>query len=155
MAKFLHEKIDGRDNGWWKIDGDRLVNRVGGWHPYKPEEDEEIIECEGWNELEGKIDYSYLLKPNSRNGWLDRGGNYYGCNYSDHDILAQKVLKKSEIELENLGWVKIGGYTEEKEVYWDVRRHRLTEQQIKYLVDNYWDCKQIRMICKLYGEEFI
>ena len=41
MSLFLHEKVNGHDNGWWEIVGDKLVNLYGGYHYYHPKDDDE------------------------------------------------------------------------------------------------------------------
>ena len=142
MPKFLHEYSrysNGLivDNGWWKIseNGKYLKNRCGGYHSYIPREDDVICEANGWDDL----DYSYLLQPNSKYGWIDRDGKFYGCDYTHHSALAERVLKKSERELEKLGWIKVfadfnGG------IAWYIDfdqgiRGRVTEAQVKTLID--------------------
>ena len=112
MAKFLHEYIryaDGsvKENGWWKIDGNRLVNRFGGNHEYEPHQSDEIVEAADFNDLTDKVDYSYLLSPDSPYGWIDLEGNFYGCNYTEHSTLAYCYFKSSERELEMKGYVKV------------------------------------------------
>ena len=40
-------------------------------------------------------------------GWVAPDGTYYGCNYHQHDKQAQFIHKKTERELEQLGYIKI------------------------------------------------
>ena len=108
--RFLHEFLrysngEVRDNGWWKIseDGTKLINRCGGHHSYTPNENDIICEVESWDDL----DYSFLLKDESPYGWIDRNGRYYGCDYEDHDDIAEYVLKKTSRQLETEGWIKV------------------------------------------------
>lgn len=136
--KFLFEKqqyADGivRDNGWWRISGDRLYNRCGGSHDYVPHDDDIICEANDWDEL----DYSYLLKPESKYGWIDRNGRFYGCNYEEHDDIAELVLHKSSRQLETEGWIKIyASFTHDIEAYIDDKWRRLiTPEQIQTLSD--------------------
>ncbi len=110
MAKFLREKkvySNGRieDNGWWEIQGDRLVNCNGGWHDYIPNSDDEIVEVDDIKEL----DFSYLLNPNSTYGWIAPDGTFYGCSSYEHDMIARMVLKfdEGEWEAEERGYIKI------------------------------------------------
>jgi hypothetical protein len=42
----------------------------------------------------------------SRNGWIDREGKYYPCDYSGHIDLAMR-LNDGEHKLELLGWIKV------------------------------------------------
>ena len=131
MPKFLHEYVkyrDGstKDNGWWRIDGDKLVNSAGGWHTYHPSPDDEIVEADGWSDL----DYSYLIDNTQTTGWVSPEGDFYGCKYMNHSVVANMVLKSSECLLELAGWVKIGWYNGN---YYAYVRHFPTEAQQKVL----------------------
>lgn len=42
-----------------------------------------------------------------KTGWLDRQGNFYGCDYQHHSAQAEYVHKSSERQLELAGWVKL------------------------------------------------
>jgi len=106
--KFLHEYCKGRDgtlydNGWWEINGNRLYNVNGGWHDYNPSPDDIIIEVNGWND----IPMDYLLNDSAVTGWVAPDGKFYGCEPEDHILIAEHVLKSSEMMLENRGYVKI------------------------------------------------
>lgn len=106
--KFLHEFIkysngEVEDNGWWEIQGNKLVNRMGGWHDYSTAEDDIIVEAESWD----RLDWSCLIKPDSPYGWIDLDGVFYGCDYHDHDSLARLYFKSDERTLEMIGFVKI------------------------------------------------
>lgn len=147
--KFLHEFLkygDGtkRDNGWWKIsaDGTNLLNEVGGYHPYIPCPDDIIAEADSWDDL----DYSYLLKPDSSYGWIDRDGKFFGCDYSGHRDIAERILHSSERALEMQGWIKIYRDFDGKTTWfieWDYcHSGGITEAQEKTLEEkglkNYW-----------------
>ena len=139
--KFLHEfSRYGNgvvlDNGWWKIseNGKYLENRSGGYHGYTPREDDIIVEVDDWDDL----DYSYLLKPDSPYGWIDRDGKFYGCDYRHHNALAIYVFRKDDEEdLIREGWVKVYRDFQGKIcAYYDWSlgvRGRLTEAQEKTL----------------------
>lgn len=108
MAKFLleyQEQGDGtyRPNGWWQIEGDKLVNRVGGYHDYTPAEDDVISEVDSFDDL----DYSYMLDVDSPYGWIDLDGTWYGCAYSEHSEVAKRVLHSNDLQLESEGWIKV------------------------------------------------
>ncbi len=136
--KFLHEFLrysDGSitDNGWWKIseDGTKLLNRCGGYHSYEPSEGDIICEEDSWNDL----DYSYLIKNESPYGWIDRNGKYYGCEYADHDNIAEFVFNKTSWQLECEGWIKVyRGFARERETYInDKWSHLVTPEQLQTL----------------------
>ncbi len=96
MLKFLHEIInlpngEKIDNGWWQIDGKLLVNIRGAHHEYIPNEDDIIVEAESWEDIGCK----FLLVPDSRFGWVDPDGNFYGCEFSDHSLIARLVFKSN------------------------------------------------------------
>jgi len=46
---------------------------------------------------------------NARNGWVDREGRLFPCNYMEHILLGQ-LLGSEEQALEKRGWVKITDY---------------------------------------------
>lgn len=132
MPKFLHEYLEYPcglkiDNGWWKIENNYLYNRAGGSHSYVPNENDIIAEVNDWDDL----DYSYLLKPDSEYGYIDREGNFYGCDYHEHSDIAELYLKTTERELEEKGWIKIYRSHNHKTTYY--YEHNLTEAQIKTL----------------------
>lgn len=131
MLKFLHEFIrlpndDVVDNGWWEINGNLLVNMFGGRHDYDPSDDDIIVEADGWED----IDCSFLLVPDSRFGWVDPDGIFYGCEYTNHRLIARYIFGMDEFTLEKTH-VKIYGYGSSVEAY--TQRPFLTEQQFKTL----------------------
>ncbi len=91
------------DNGWWRIDGNMLVNPCGGFHIYIPSPDDEIIEADDWNDITRLT----VRDDSQTTGWLSPDGEFYGCKYSEHADLAECYIGKTERELEILGWVKI------------------------------------------------
>jgi hypothetical protein len=48
----------------------------------------------------GMNDYSY------KNGFIDREGTFYGCNFAQHSRLLF-AIGKDDVEVEKLGWIKI------------------------------------------------
>lgn len=130
MPRFLHELIrlpndDVADNGWWKIDDNRLENMFGGRHDYILNDDDIIVEAGGWED----IAFNFLV-PNSRFGWVDPDGIFYGCKYTDHRMIARYIFGMDEFTLEKTH-VKIYGYGSSVEAY--TQRPFLTEQQVKTL----------------------
>lgn len=119
MPYFLHEYCryrDGvkKDNGYWEIKSDktpseligeivRVENAVGGFHEYPITQDDEIIFANDRKEL----NYSHLLDPNSKYGWLAPDGTFYGCKYMEHEDVAYFILHGSSCDLEEKGYVKI------------------------------------------------
>ena len=107
MPKFLHEykKFDNGtkiDNGYWEIEGDKLVNRFGGWHHYEPSDGDEVIEGE-WETV-----IPLMVRDDSQmTGWIAPDGTFYGCCPQDHADLATYILKQEETTLENTGYIKI------------------------------------------------
>lgn len=108
MKKYLFEYTKLQDgtvkpNGWWEIDGNRLVNPAGGYHLYVPSPDDKIVEAESFFDL----DHSYLLDSDSEYGWISPEGQFYGCDYHCHEDVAQYIFGVPSNELEEMGWVKI------------------------------------------------
>lgn len=132
--KFLHEFLkcgDGTvtDNGWWEIRGNRLVNEVGGYHYYSPDKDDIIVEVNSRADL----DWSCLLVPDAKYGWLDLRGHFYGCRFQDHETIARLVLKTTERELEKSGWVKLyRNYPQG--VGWYCEKTHMTKAQRDFLI---------------------
>lgn len=144
MAKFLHEYRESRDgtridNGWWEIDGDRLVNQNEGWHYYNPSEDDEIKECE-WED----IIRDTIRDDTLTTGWVSPDGTFYGCASTDHRFLAEYIFNMNEIELEVKGYAKIYENPIELRIEIDnlpqyeamrADGHRMTKEQIKTIKD--------------------
>lgn len=113
---FYHEKLlNGVDNGFWEVDEDdligaesgdvvRLYNQFGGYHYHILTNEDSFISVPSWGDLPWK---DILIKPNALLGWISPSGEFFGCDYHDHEIVAEYVLNSSERELEKQGWVKI------------------------------------------------
>jgi len=136
--KFLHEYShypNGQviENGYWAIEGDRLVNSCGGWHPYTPSPDDEIIDSD-WDTIE-KLYAKSKINNDATTGWIAPDGTFYGCDYRSHGWIA-RYLDMTEREMEIHGYVKIfdvfpNSYDGVKYGYW-CEKH-LTEAQKKVL----------------------
>lgn len=152
MSKFLHNYVtysngETMDNGWWKIDGKYLYNRCGGRQYYEPSIDKgEIVEAEDFDDLYKKLFKLGKLFNNidEKCGWLSREGVYYKCDYEGHDRYAELTFDKSERQLEEEGWVKITRLDMFDGEIVFLYTIEPTEQQIKYIVDNYYDCKNAK-----------
>lgn len=145
MTKYLAEYSkysngEKKFNGFWEICGNRLVNLNGGWHDYRPSKNDKVYEVENYEDLPFR---DYYINNDFKTGWLDRNGNFFGCDYMEHEFVAWYVFHKEEHELEEMGWVKIyknifeGGYD-----YLHYSRLPLTDSQKKYLIDNGFDIKK-------------
>ncbi len=55
------------------------------------------------------LDWSdtWLSRPESTAGWLNRGGRFFGCPSNYHDQLAAYVIGVKVTEAENTGWVRV------------------------------------------------
>jgi|GEM_PF-6682378 len=88
MSKFLRRRKNfggvTLDYGWWKISGKKLVNWKGDVDLYKPSENDEIVIKKDFRDL----DWSYLLKPDRKTGWVDANGQFYGCNAGDINLVG-------------------------------------------------------------------
>lgn len=126
-----YKKDDGsfEYNGWWEYENGYLYNRVGGHHRADPDDEmwkySKVVEAEDWDDL----DYSYLLNPNSDLGWISPDGRFYGCSYSDHDAVAERVLKKTDALLESEGWIKVFFDSWNRERKWYSEDLYITEAQ--------------------------
>lgn len=145
MEKYLAEYLTYGDgikgfNGFWQIVGNRLVNQNGGWHDYTPKRSDKVYEVDRYEDLPFK---DFYISDKFKTGWLDRNGNFFGCDYMEHEFVAYYVFHKEEHELEELGWVKIykdvfnGTYD-----YLHYSKYPLTEFQRKYLIDNGFNLKR-------------
>jgi hypothetical protein len=119
MPYFLHEYLKYRngikkDNGYWEIKSNmtpseligqevRVVNAVGGFHDVTIKPEDEIVYAEDRKDL----NYSHMLNPDSKYGWLAPDGTWYGCNYMEHEDIAMFVLRSNSCDLEEQGYVKI------------------------------------------------
>ena len=95
------------DNFWWELEGKKLYNMSGGhqlaeWFNIKPDD---IVEVNDWDDLDwtGTEIYNNDLKT----GWIDRNGIFYGCGYEWHSKQADFIHKKTQRDLEILGYVKV------------------------------------------------
>lgn len=113
------------DDFWWELEDGLIYNRVGGHTAYDPEVCGPIVEVESFEDL----DWSCLLKPDSKLGWVSPDGRFYGCEYTDHADVADLYFKKSERELEDEGWVKIWWSNFDHVRRWTNTKLMLTEAQ--------------------------
>lgn len=139
---FVHEYLEYsnskiEDNGWWSYENGNLVNRGGGSHEADSLDSyKEKVECDSWeNFLKTDTYRNSLILKDSKFGWLSPEGDFYGCDYRDHEKVAIYYFGKDEEELEESGWAKItlSIFDHIIKVYND---DELTNKQIIWLEDN-------------------
>lgn len=122
--KFLHElekRDNGKvwDNGYWEIVDEppykagycvKVENNCGGWHYHTITKNDEIIESD-WTTINHNY---YLNKTDSPYGWIDKEGNFYGCDYFEHNDCAITCFGLYEGSAERAGYVKV--YKENNEL---------------------------------------
>ena len=79
--------------------------------------------------------YKNLVKMASNKkyklGYIDREGKFYRCEHEAHGDLAHYLFDKSERDLDEMGWIKIGG--SERDGYYAVCDKRITQEQYNTL----------------------
>ena len=98
-----------------------------------------IVEANSFEDLDWTD--TEVLNRNSSFGWLDREGNFYGCDFACHDFQAQFIHKTTRRELETLGWIHISATNPDypDTIFAEYRADYLegvipTEKQLEYLV---------------------
>lgn len=119
---FLHEKINGHDNGYWEIISAtkkppigeliKVRNVCGGQHFHTVTEEDELI----FSTWETVLKQYFLDQTDSPWGWIDREGRFYGCDFMEHKFCADICFNMSELEAERRGYVKI--YSDDSEGYY-------------------------------------
>ena len=107
--------------------------------------DKNIIEANSFEELDWND--TEILSNGSKLGWLDRQGNFYGCEFSNHALQAKLIHNSSRQELEQKGWIHIfqDGFRI-KAGYWANYNEGIvpTLEQLKYLNNHdYIDSKSV------------
>lgn len=75
--------------------------------------------------------YDYLIKENSPYGWLSPSCEWFPCEYTHHQDVAENYLGYDERELEKRGWIKVHKeYDSDKAVY---SQFRVNERQLEWL----------------------
>ena len=81
--------------------------------------------------LHRKDFFSYLIKKNSPYGWLSPFCEWYPCDYTHHQDIAEDYLGYDEHELEKRGWVKVfKEFDSDKAVY---SQYEANEKQLEWL----------------------
>ena len=95
---------------WWEVKSRTLDNATicsyeGVKKHHVDLREFEIVEASSFDELDWTNTEVYNF--DSKFGWLDREGNFYGCDFACHSDQAMFIHKKSSFELERLGWIHI------------------------------------------------
>ena len=102
-------------NGYWEITDDnhappyfigetiRIENARGGFHYHTVCEKDEFI-YSTWQEIETN---RFLKNQDADYGWIDKKGNFYGCEYEEHAYCIRAISNMDEYEAERNGWIKI------------------------------------------------
>jgi len=81
----------------------RLENYNGGYHYYKIVEQDEIFSSD-WE----TVLYNYYKNnQKSEYGWLNREGQFFGCDKYDHAQCIYNISGMYEQDAEKVGWIKI------------------------------------------------
>lgn len=132
-------------NFWWEYredspkDNARLYNVFGGFACNVDIRERETVIADGFQGLDWSG--TDVLNKNSRYGWLDRQGVFYGCSYASHELQAFLVHNSSQSELERLGWIHISApskndaYVINAEFWGDYKNGVMpTDAQLQYLM---------------------
>lgn len=129
------------NNIWWEYKGDplnnaRLYHIFGGESQPKDISDLNIVEAQDFYHLDWEG--TDVLNKNSRFGWLDREGNFYGCEFEFHELQAVFLHHKNSRELEKLGWIHISAenqYSQPIAEFWGDYENGVmpTYEQLEYL----------------------
>jgi len=108
--KFVHEYNDypnakNVDSGIWEFDGEFCYNRYGGYHVYHPHPLDIVFEEDSWDDV---IRTQLITKKDKYiTGWISPNGGFFGCAPEDHDDVARYIFNKTQIELEEAGYIKV------------------------------------------------
>ena len=101
------------NNFWWEYDGktpknDATLNSI---ISFGISSHCDITNCKIDNKTKNYLDLDWkntsIWNDNSRYGFVDRNGVFYGCDFRHHELQAKIVHKSSRKELEKLGWIVI------------------------------------------------
>lgn len=113
-----------------------IYNFAGGMNSGNDLTGQEIVEAESLYDLDWSN--TELLSDKFDTGWVSPAGDFYGCGYSSHELQAKYVHKKTERQLEQLGFIKI---TKTRRVGWEyivlTYDKKPTLNQYKWFQKNY------------------
>lgn len=94
---------------WWEKEGEGLFRNISGGFIYAQLDKYEILQevaAESFEELDWTITRFGKVKGYI-NGWLSPSGDWFPCCEEDHDDVAQFIIKKDSVEMEEQGWSKV------------------------------------------------
>ena len=135
------------DNFWWEyIDGplnnaklrNKYFSLIGkNLYCYVNIENSEMVEADDYKDLNWED--THVLNKDSRFGWVDRKGVFYGCDWRFHGAQAELVHKCDLATLEQKGWIHISIQSKDTQVinalfYGNYKNGVMpTEKQMDYL----------------------
>jgi hypothetical protein len=139
---------DGRREWWWyNAKRSRYVGEPNGIAGFD-DDGVEVFEEQTWASdlqiLETKED---ACKPDSDMGWIAPDGEWFGCNYAEHDRIARAVLGCSIGRLEELSFCRCYGDQGRGRMMWtcgwssSIRDRKPTKAQVKVLRAKGYDTK--------------
>lgn len=103
-------------DSWWATKeimepyGEIFRNMNGGFCSAEGFDILEEVEYSNYADFENthrKEIFGYLIKPESKFGWLNPKGEFFGCDFTKHLEVAEDYFGFDEETLEKQGWIKI------------------------------------------------
>ena len=149
------------NNFWWRLstttplDSATLYNYSGGHMSEVNCEGREVVEAEDWSDLDwsGTVLYDNSYKT----GWVAPTGEFYGCDYRCHYMCALMVLKKTDKELEEAGYIKVtkdlskDKFSVQIPYYLKSSYPKPTKKQLETLAG--FEIREVNNLLKVYYEE--
>ena len=127
---------------WFREDGKKWWNRGGGYQPATKDPAVTIlrrVENATWKTLDRAPivtpdDPLPELTPKTRAGWLAPDGTWYGCAQSMHETVAERILGRSGLILEQT-FCHVHAASDEGHEHWQVPtgRRGITRAQLEWL----------------------
>jgi hypothetical protein len=101
-----------REEWWWYSPGrDRYTSEPGGLSGFGAN-DEPVLEEQHWtSDLQTLETKASICREDAIHGWIAPNGEWFGCNYAQHDYVAQFVLGCSVKRLEKLKFCRCQNQT--------------------------------------------
>lgn len=137
---FALVKIPCWDGPWWVEDkGDSYWHNYSGGRTPKGPKDEVYERVTTTGDFES-LDWSKtnMIDNKKESGWLSPNGDFYGCDYMEHDRVATLYFHSSPDALMKLGWMRIAG----RDSWWKERE--VTPQQEFWLYSNSYETDSLK-----------
>ena len=147
MPKYVRDRIEGYDTGWWKIaeDGtDRVYNRYGASRTRKIIPEDKVVEADSFVDLDWT---PILLREGSEYGWLTPDGKWYPCDQSAHHEVAELILHKTEDQCEAENYVRVYESETGKKEY--ISRKRISHAQREALLKQGFSKEELSQKAKM------